>query len=172
MPLRPPSPVRPRVRHWLHLICKRKNLKARQFRSFGKLFSTNGKMPLALSPQSGGGQLLLITPPNSRNWDHNQEGVNSWLITPPNSRNWDHNQEGVNSCCSSPQAASLPPLRGALCVLRSPESSENGRSRVANHAAHKVGGRPWRGVEPRAPGGLTALKIPSPGSGGLLAVAW
>ena len=152
MPLRPPSPLRPRVRHWLHLICKRKNLKARQFRSFGKLFSTKGKMPLALSPQSGGGQLLLITPPNSRNWDHNQEGV--------------------NSCCSSPQAASLPPLRGALCVLRSPESSENGRSRVANHAAHKVGGRPWRGVEPRAPGGLTALKIPSPGSGGLLAVAW
>ena len=112
MPLRPPSPLRPRVRHWLHLICKRKNLKARQFRSFGKLFSTNGKMPLALSPQSGGGQLLLITPPNSRNWDHNQEGVSSWLITPPNSRNWDHNQEGVNSCCSSPQATNAPD-----CVL-------------------------------------------------------
>ncbi len=42
------------------------------------------------------------------------------------------------------------------------ESSDNGRLRVANHAAHRVGGGPGGDVEPRAPRGSTAPENPSP----------
>ena len=53
------------------------------------------------------------------------------------------------------------PYNEGPCVL-SRESSENGRSRVANHAVHRVGGRPWGGVEPRAPRGSNGPQNSSP----------